>query len=147
MQNGCSLQVRISGCLSQNFWFLVAQVRISGCKMVAPSKSEFLFQYTLLHVKFDSYEQFLPPNIDDVPHVLQCYVITVHNQPEVWNNDDTISSLCRMRGFQNHKTLTFLSFVHFLADTYNQWHTNSINADNRSFSSSVKNIQHDLNEQ
>ena len=118
-----------------------------ACKMVAPSKSEFLFQYTLLHIPFDCYKDFLPPNIHDVPDVLQCYAIAIHNDPRLWSSDDDILSLCRMRGFRKHKTFTFISFIHSLADTYNLWHTNSINADNFSFTSLLQHIPHDLNRQ
>ena len=117
-----------------------------ACKMVAPSKSEFLFQYTFLHVPFDSYNDFLPANLEDVPDVLQSFAVAMHNHPQLWSSDDEISSICRIRGFRNHKILTFLSFVHSLADTYHLWHTNSINAENLAFTSILQHIPYDLNE-
>ena len=113
--------------------------------MVSPLKTEFLFQHTLLNIPFNAYDEFLPPNVDDIPPCLQCYAVALHNNRSLWNDDEAISSLCRKRGFKKHKIFTFISFIHILRNTYQLWDTNNINSDNFLFSTLKQNVPFDLN--
>ena len=118
-----------------------------ACKMVSPSKTEFLFQHTLLNVPFNHYNEFLLPNIHSIPEVLQSYAVAMHQNSSLLNDDVAITDLCRKRGFKNHKIATFISRIHTLHDTYRLWNTHSINSENLLFSHLTRNIPFDLNTQ
>jgi hypothetical protein len=92
-----------------------------GVQILSILNPEFFFQYNLLHLPHRKLEQVLHPSHVSIPPRLQGNAAAFHHFPNLWTNDDNITSMLSVQGHRDCYVRTVLSYIQSIRDLFHAW--------------------------
>ena len=89
-----------------------------GTKTVSIFNNEHFIQHVLLHLPHRNIETLRHLNHQDLPQYLQWYVAAGHHYPDVWSNDENVTTLLIRQGHRDYYVVTVLGHITSLCNLF-----------------------------